>query len=155
MNADQTQIIEGGKLMLFLNGKSIAMATNHSLSISAETSEISNKDLGSGDWAANAIKKFSWEVTSENMYTQSSYKKLYDLMLAKQPVQAVFTQRDSSLVSDPSTYFAGWTWGQDATTDYLSGNVLITSLDAQAPNDDNATFSCTMTGTGALSYITI
>lgn len=153
MNADQTQIIEGGKLMLFLNGKSIAMATNHSLSISAETSEISNKDLGAGDWAASAIKKFSWEVSTENMYTVQSYKKLYELMLAKQPVTAVFCPKSYELVEDPSTYFESWTW-EPGDNWRMVGQVLITSLDVQAPNDDNATFSCTMTGTGELSWQT-
>ena len=151
MNADQTKIIEGSKLMLFLNGKSIAMATNHTLSISAETTEISNKDIGSGDWTANNVRRFSWEVSTENMFTVSAYKKLFQLMLAKQPVDAVFSiRKGDALIADSSTYFAGWTWENSTFT--LQGKVLITNIDTQAPNDDNATFSCTMTGTGALEW---
>ena len=162
MNADQTKIIEGSKLMLFINNKSIAMATNHTLSLSAETTEISNKDLGSGDWTANSIRKFSWEVSTENMYTVSAYKKLFELMIAKQPVDAIFSVRKDNMVQDSSSYFADWTWkytndsGSLSIPDkeYYTGKVIITSLDVQAPNDDNATFICTMTGTGSLTYYT-
>lgn len=151
MNADQTKIIEGSKLMLFLNGKSIGMATNHTLSISAETTEISNKDIGSGDWTANNIRRFSWEVSTENMFTVSAYRKLFQLMLAKQPVDAVFSiRKGDALIADSSSYFADWTWENSTFT--LSGKVLITNIDTQAPNDDNATFSCTLTGTGELEW---
>ena len=36
--------IKGGDLMLFVNGKSIAFATSHTLSISTDTVDTSNKD---------------------------------------------------------------------------------------------------------------
>lgn len=42
--------IKGGDLMLFLGGKSIAYATTHSLEITGETTDTSNKDEGGGDW---------------------------------------------------------------------------------------------------------
>lgn len=146
--------------MLWVNNKSVAFATNHTISISSELNELSNKDLGNGDWTSNSIKKFSWEVTTENMYSMQSYKKLFELMIQKQPVTAVFSVRKDEMISDPSTYFADWTWKYTNSTseveapdmEYYYGKVLITSLDTQAPNDDNATFSCTLTGTGELSY---
>ena len=42
-------VIKGGDLMLFVGGKSIAYATSHTLSISADTKENSSKDSG-GKW---------------------------------------------------------------------------------------------------------
>ena len=42
-------IIKGGDLMLFVGGKSIGYATNHTLSINADTKETSTKDSG-GKW---------------------------------------------------------------------------------------------------------
>ena len=72
-------------------------------------------------------------------------------MLQKEPVEAIFCVRDDSdLVTDSSSYFADWTW--TTGSGYYRGQVLITNLDTQAPNDDNATFSCTMTGTGELEW---
>ena len=42
-------IIKGGDMMLFVNGKSIGYATNHTLSINTDTKETSTKDSG-GKW---------------------------------------------------------------------------------------------------------
>ena len=64
------QIINGGDLMLFIDGKSIAFATNHTLSISAETAETSSKDTG-GMWVAKAIRKISWTMSTENLYAET------------------------------------------------------------------------------------
>lgn len=61
-------IIEGGDLMLFIGGKSIAFATNHSLSISAETTDTSHKDI-KGGWTSSSVKTFSWEITTENLFS--------------------------------------------------------------------------------------
>ena len=44
------EIINGSDLMVFVDNKSIALATSHSLSISAETVDTSNKGVGGGDW---------------------------------------------------------------------------------------------------------
>lgn len=162
INADASKIIEGNKLMVWVGTQSIAMATNHTLTISTETNEISNKDLGSGTWAASSIKRFSWEASSDNMYTISAYKKLFQLMTNKTKVTLTFgvPSSDSLIAGDASTGFADWTWqdpstgsrpsGDDCT---LQGEAYITSLDVQAPNDDNATFSVTFTGVGQLSIL--
>ena len=40
------QVINGGDLMLFIDGKSIAFATSHKLSINVETVETTSKDSG-------------------------------------------------------------------------------------------------------------
>ena len=39
-------VIKGRDLMLFINGKSIAFATSHSLTISMDTTETTSKDSG-------------------------------------------------------------------------------------------------------------
>lgn len=59
------KIIKGRDLMLFDNdGHSYAYATNHTLTITAETVDISSKDHGI--WGASEVSKYSWEITSEN-----------------------------------------------------------------------------------------
>jgi len=75
------QIIKGRDLMLFdSTGKSYAYATNHTLTITAETSDISSKDHGI--WGASEVAKYSWEITSENLFTTDSYNALFDSMIA-------------------------------------------------------------------------
>lgn len=41
--------------------------------------------------------------------------------------------------------------GYQATTGTYSGNVIITALEANAPNGDNATFTASFEGVGALT----
>lgn len=51
---------KGGDMMLFLSTKSIAYATSHTLEITGETSDTSNKDEGGGDWSAQEVNLLSW-----------------------------------------------------------------------------------------------
>lgn len=161
ISADSSQIIQGSKLMIWIGSQSIAMATNHTLTISTETNEISNKDLGAGAWASSSIKRFSWEASSDNMYTISAYRQLFSLMTNKTKVLVTFgiSPSDALVAGDTSTGFADWTWtnpansaavGTDCT---LQGYAYITSLDVQAPTDDNASFSITLSGCSELSML--
>ena len=90
--------IKGGDMMLFLNSKSIAYATSHTLTISGDTQDTSNKDEGGGDWASNEISKLSWTAQSENMYSidgkGSNFDDLFDIMVAKTPVSATFSKKN-------------------------------------------------------------
>lgn len=146
-------IIKGRDLMLFLNGKSIAFATSHSLSISMETTETTSKDSG-GKWVASNAGKISWEMSTENLYSNDGegikFNELFDLMTAQEPIDAVFTLEKNYKTKADEVAKGGW---QPSTTGTYSGKVIITSLSASAPNEDNATFSATLTGTGALKQI--
>ena len=86
--------IKGGDMMLFLTGKSIAYATSHTLEITAETADTSNKDEGGGDWASQEVSILSWTASSENLYSEEgqgdNFDDLFDLMVAKTPIDAVF-----------------------------------------------------------------
>lgn len=158
VTADASKIIEGSKLMVWNDGHSIAHSTNHTLTVNAETSEISSKDIGAGTWASSSVKKLSWEITTDNLYTKSAYAKLYQQMIAKQPVTLIFgTSPQTTLINDSSYGYADWGWmdptqGTMVNGDFFQqGQAIITSLDTQAPNDDNATFSATFQGIGELS----
>ena len=149
MAYDGSKIIEGGDLMLFVNGHSVAFATSHSLSISTETSETTNKDIRGG-WAASKVKKFSWTCNTENLYANEGSGKvfpdLFDLMINKTEITAVFGLKgEAANVDVPTT---GWTAGTKNHS--YTGKVIITSLEVNAPDDDNATFTCEFTGVGPL-----
>ena len=140
--------IKGQELMLFLAGKSIAFATSHTLEISAETSDTSNKDEGGGDWASSEVSKFSWTASSENLFTTNGngarYDTLFDYMVKKTPIDAVFGLKSEATTDVPSE---GWT---AATTGVYTGKVVITSLSLNAPNGEYATYSVQFTGVGEL-----
>lgn len=139
-------ITQGGDLMLFMGGKSIACATNHTLSISAETSDTSHKDIKAA-WKASAVKTLSWEVSTENLFTLDGagkqYDDLYTAMIAKTPITVVIGKAKTTGEA-PTTGF------EPATTGFYTGSAIITSLTLNAPNGDNATYSATFTGVGPL-----
>lgn len=143
--------IKGSDLMLFVAGKSVAYATSHTLSVSADTTDTSNKDEGGGGWASSDINKLSWTSQTENLYSEDgngeSYKDLFALMIAKIPIELVFSLKTETATDVPEV---GWT--PKATGKY-SGKALITSLELNAPNGENATFTAQFTGVGALALV--
>lgn len=136
--------IKGQELMLFVNGKSIAYATNHTLNLSAELADVSNKDEGSGDWKVQEVKQMSWEATTENLYSVDGYSSLFTLMTAKTPITAVFAPKTETDINVPS----GGTW--TASSGY-TGQVIINSIAVNAQVGDYATFTVNFTGVGALT----
>lgn len=139
-------IIKGDDLMLFDEaGKSLAFATSHTLSISADAVDTSSKDHGI--WKANEVNKINWELTSENLYTNDAYDTLMGKMIARQPITVYFgTKKETDAdktVADGD--YANWTGASGYT-----GKVLITSLSVNANTGENATYSATFTGTGKL-----
>lgn len=144
-------IIKGGVLMLFLgnDAKSIPLATNHTLRISGETNDTSNKDVSAGMWTASTLKTLSWEVTTDNLYSSNGVKMLNDLMVAGTPINAFFFQKNEA---EGTELPASGSWAPSTTNYGFSGQVIITSLEVTAQNGENATFSATFTGYGRLVY---
>lgn len=152
-------IIQGGDMMLFVKKgsdyKSIAFATNHSITINLETKETSTKDSG-GKWQTSEAGIMSWTANSENLMGNESqgysYDELFALMIAREPIDVRF-----ALEGDSTDYGAnkldtvptgGW---KPAATKYYEGKALITALTKNAPNGDKASFTCDLTGIGALT----
>lgn len=144
--------VKGQDMMLFLDDKSIAFATNHTLEISGESTDTSNKDEGAGDWSSNEVSILSWSATSDNLYSLDgegdNFEDLFDIMVAKTPVDAIFAKKSqaSSVVDVPT---GGWT----ASTSGYKGKVVITKLSLNAPNGEFATYTVQLQGVGALEKI--
>ena len=139
-------IIKGDDLMLFdESGKSLAFATNHTLSISADAVDVSSKDHGI--YGASEVNKITWEITSENLYTENSYDELLEKMLERKPITVYFGTKKES---DPDKTVADGDYDAWSGAKGYSGKVLITSLTANANSGENATYSATFTGTGKL-----
>ena len=147
-------IIKGRDLMLFNDaGHSYAYALNHVLTIQGESLDISSKDHGI--WGASEIGRYTWEITSENLYTVTEYDQLFDIMVVGQPITVRFglkqTPADPSMVpADGDQALPYWS----STNTYYEGKVVISSLVANANNGENATYSVTLTGSGSLKKVT-
>lgn len=129
---------KGGDLMAFVGGAAIACATSHTFSVSAEAQAVSTKDaVGGGKWTANDYGILSWTCTSENLVAvgAANYTSLLETMTAREPVTIVF----GKAVSDDDRKLG---------TTLMTGDAIITSLELNANNGENATMSVTFTGTG-------
>lgn len=150
-------VIKGGDLMLFVGGKSIGFATSHTISISADTKETSSKDSG-GKWQTSEVGILSWTASSENLCADTaegvSYDDLFEMMIARKPVEGIFALEGNSTNLAEGKLDAvktgGWT---PKAKDGYKGNMIITSLEKNAPNGENATFTVQFTGVGALTRV--
>lgn len=162
------KVIKGKQLMIFVNGKSIAAATSHSMQVSTETADTTSKDSG-GMWSEIEVTKMSWTVSTENLFcvegTGTTYDAIHDLMIAGTKIAVVFTSKSATEKDMDFAPAAGWT--SDITITNVDGKAsatgtagfigvayygyaYITDLSINAANGDNATFSATLTGTGGL-----
>lgn len=150
-------VTKGRDLMLFINGKSIAFATSHSLSISQDTTETTSKDSG-GKWVSAQAGKISWEMSTENLMSNDGegvgFEQLFDIMTAQTPIDAVFALEKNYKTKADEVTKGGWVPSVPAAgAPTYTGKVIITSLECSAPNEDNATFSATFTGVGPLKKV--
>ena len=129
----------GKDLMLFIDGKAIALATSCKLGLSAETIDTQSKDSGIWTWNASSENVFSADADA------NSYDKLFALFLAHKPVVLKFGVVGNPDVNEMPA--AGWTLAEGAYT----GSAVITSLEANAPDGDKATLSISFEGTGPLA----
>lgn len=157
-----SNIIKGGDLMLFIGGKSIGYATNHTLSINVDTKETSTKDNG-GKWQTSEVGIISWTASTENLVAHTVEGKdlndLIDAMIARTELTAVFSVEGSSTDLEEhkldNVPTGGWT-SKNVLNSFngYTGSVIITSVEVNAPNGDNATYTVQFTGTGALTKLT-
>lgn len=159
-------VLRGENLMVFIAEKtdsgneeltSIAYATNHTLNINLSTTETSNKDQGHGDWQTFEQGTMSWDISSDNLIGNGQgkvYADMLEYMLAKKILKVAFAiaseenmnKGDYALDNVPD---GGWKI--DETTDtniYYVGNVIITSISTNAPNNDSASYTVSMQGVG-------
>lgn len=155
-------IRKGQDLMVFIGGRSIAYATNHSLNVTMETKETTTKDSG-GKWTTAEGGIMSWTANSENMVTDDqggyTYAELFDLMVQRKPVDLIFglENENAGKYNEKEKWDAANNtnkyWTPNVTDRHYKGKAFITSLSQNAPNNDNATFTVEFTGVGALENL--
>lgn len=146
----KAKVVAGKDLMIFVDGEPTALATSHSISITAETSEAASKDDGA--WGAATVTKFSWEGSTEALVSMdenaNSFDAMYDAMMTREPVDIVSGRPSNA--TDDGVPEEGWT---APTTNLYKGKALITSLQRNDPNGDNSTMTVTFTGVGKLERV--
>jgi predicted secreted protein len=148
-----TGVIEGQDLMLYVESAPsvwtpVAHATSHSIEPSAETRDRLSKDTGK--WKTKVAGLLGWTASCEALacYDGSSFHTLYALMIARTPVKLKLAGREAVNTNDN---FKPEVIGDS----YLEGSAFITGLPLTAPNNEDATFSCSFEGTGPLAVKTV
>lgn len=144
--AETSKITYGGDMMLFIEGSPIAFSSAAKLDISLKTRDIGSKD--SGFWDEKAAGKMSWTASSDSLMSDTltgnsnTYSELYTAMLTRVPVTIVFATAAGTAPDFTVSAVAGKT--------KFTGSGFITSLSMNAPDGDNASYSVSFEGTGAL-----
>lgn len=140
--------IKGKDLMVFKKTAdaytALAAATSHTLNISADDMEASSKD--SGKWGDSETGRLNWDMGTENLFVQTEFDTLFAAMISGEKLTVAF-EIAKNADSDLGKPESGWQIGDGG----YEGQVRITSLSANAPNGDNATYSATFKGCGPLA----
>ena len=147
--------IRGEELMIFytdsLNHKrSIAFATNHTMTIQASTSSDSNKDEG-GFWEAGDIQSMNWSISTENLNCGDNFDTLFDIMVAGKPIDVVFGfKKENQRSLDNLSY---WTPDDFNKGSQFVGKATISNLQLNAPSGENSSLTADFTGVGELKRL--
>lgn len=160
-----SDIIKGSALMLFFeDDKTVAFATEHSLSISLETTDISTKSHG--DFSATLPQRLTWSASASNLYSDVGIEEYYKRINSMSPVHIKFAK--AQYVVDGATHdyepyadtggkaekgivnAANGAEDWQPGTIVAEGDALITSVEINASAGDNATLSIQFQGVGAL-----
>lgn len=129
-------IINGHNLRWRVAGVAIAKATDCTISISGETRTQSHKDIGSGTgsgWTGNNYGTKSWEGTCNALYAENeSFETLWTAF-----------NTNTKITVEYSDDVAG--------NRMFTGTAVITSLEQNAPDNEDVTFSVTFAGDGTLT----
>jgi len=128
--------IDGGDILLSVNGNVIGCATSHSIEITSETRDTSCK--GSGSWGSMEYSRLGWSGSADVLFnlgdtgSNTTYLDVWDLLVSK------------TFITITSEYKEG----ADVFTQ--EGQAVISSLSKSAGDKENATFTVSFSGRGEL-----
>jgi len=129
--------INGTTLVLDVDGSALALITSSTLSIEQDLPDSSTKD--SNAWAEHINGQRSWSVDAEgnvDMATGANAETLTDLILNQSKVDIEFAPNNTGDIK-------------------FTGTVSTNSVSIEAPNEDVASISGSMTGDGELVKSTV
>jgi hypothetical protein len=128
-------VINGTDLYVFIGGVRVAHATSHSLSMTMATRPTSNKDTGKFD--SEAVGRIKITASSSNLMVYTDFATLGAAYLARVPVALTFGEQTGA--TEVGGELVGGTL--DSSKFYASGNFIITNLEQNASDADNASYT--------------
>ena len=148
------KFVNGNYIMLFVydgtSYKSVAHASSHTLSITAESEDINTKDAGAARWTE--ASEYSWQISVDSFYTSESYETFLSKIMDPEnnELTVCFGIKNESIDSPAVNLNEDGNWTPKTGSVYY-GTVTVTNLDWNADSGSKSTFSCTLQGKGPLS----
>jgi len=120
-------VINGSDIFVYIDGVKVANASSHTLSMTMTTRETSNKDTGK--FNTKDVGRLDITATSDALVVYTDIATMMTAYLDREPVHLHFAE---DVAGSP-----------DETQFYAEGDFIITSLDMNAGDADNASYSCT------------
>lgn len=141
-------VYDGSDLRFTLDGKTVYHATSCSISMTRATKERATKDT-TGTEMAKGIK--SWSGSGDGLAVMALPAGVTDSQ-AFEDLFDMYDDDDSANLVDVE-----FTLGPAGTTGdtYYKGKAIITQLDATSPNEEDATVSFSLTGSGVVEKAAI
>jgi hypothetical protein len=143
--------IEGKDLMLFIGGKTIALANSCTLNIDRGSNDAASKD--DGVWGQDTPGDMSWNLSSDALFSadaadsnnQMAYDALFDAQVAGTDLTIIFgvvgNASSNGLPAD------GWT---APTKGGYTGTAHVTSLSLTGAKGSASSMSVSLVGSGEL-----
>lgn len=139
MATTKTGYCNGSDLLLYIDGKAIGHCTTHTLTLNSETKEravkpVASKSMSAGLWKGKGITSLSISLSAEGLgfydETEFGFKEAFAAWKAGLAVTVKAMEREES------------------DKPYLEGSFVITSLERQAPAQDDVTYSISLENDG-------
>lgn len=138
--------IKGQNLRILVGGKCIAMATECTFHIAAQTEDSSTKD-DTGDWAVNEVVGLSWDASTQSLVTLTDNGSNGEL--PSDLFSAMINKTLLTLTFDTTSGTNNRTAQNQALK--KTGTAYLTDLSISAVNRTNSTISAQFSGTGPIS----
>lgn len=120
-------VINGSDIFVYIDGVKVANATSHTLTLNMATRDTSNKDTGK--FNTKDVGRLDITASSDALIVYTNLAAMVTAYLDRLPV---------------TLHFAEDTAGSpDLTKFYATGEFIITSMDINAADQANASYSCT------------
>ena len=125
--------IKAKKVNLLVDGAAIQSSTSCTLALTANTADAASKtDPGDGMWDNPAFVNYSWTMGNESFVAD---------------IEALSLLLQNVINGDAKVTVIM----QDENNFYLEGSAIVTQLQLNAPNGENATMSLSLEGSGKLT----
>lgn len=130
--------VNGSDILLYVGGSAVGHCSTHTATFNSETKDravkpVASQSIGAGKWKRKGVTGLSIAVSTEGLRfyneTEFGFKDLLAAWKAALPVQLKLCERESN-------------------TPYLQGNFIISSLEENAPAQDDATYKASFDNDG-------